>query len=110
MVQVGRFTAPAGLPVTAQVRDTLPVKPPVGVTVMVDVTEPPAEIEGMLAPVSVKDALPVPPPWIVYAALATSLLPRIGLIAMLLMVSFEATEIGAVYLVDEADGAEPSVV
>ena len=35
--QVGISTAPAGLPVTAQVRATVPVKPPVGVIVTVDV-------------------------------------------------------------------------
>src|ERR1700733_1349650 len=35
--QVGISTAPAGLPVTAQVRATVPVKPPLGVIVTVDV-------------------------------------------------------------------------
>jgi hypothetical protein len=40
-VQVGTSAAPDG-PVTAHVSATLPVKPPLGVTVMVDVVAPPA--------------------------------------------------------------------
>ncbi len=36
-LQVGGLVAPVGLPTTAQVRATLPTKPPVGVMVMVEV-------------------------------------------------------------------------
>jgi len=36
-LNVGGYTAPIGLEVTAAVRATLPVKPPAGVTVMVEV-------------------------------------------------------------------------
>ena len=36
-LNVGRYSAPDGLDVIAAVSATLPVKPPVGVTVMVDV-------------------------------------------------------------------------
>ena len=36
-LKVGKYWAPAGLEVRAAVRATLPVKPPMGVTVMVDV-------------------------------------------------------------------------
>jgi hypothetical protein len=36
-LNVGRSCAPAGLAVTAAVRDTLPAKPPLGVTVTVEV-------------------------------------------------------------------------
>ena len=36
-LRVGRFTAPAGLEEMAAVSATLPVKPPLGITVIVDV-------------------------------------------------------------------------
>jgi hypothetical protein len=35
-LKVGRLSAPVGLEVTAAVKTTLPVKPPMGVTVMVE--------------------------------------------------------------------------
>ena len=54
-MQVGGLTAAAG-PVTAQDSATLPIKPPLGVTVMVDVTVPPGKIgpSGVLPPLSIK--------------------------------------------------------
>ena len=45
-----------------------------------------------------------------YAALATLLLPRIGLMAIALIVSDAATAIGLEYFVDAAPGVDPSVV
>jgi hypothetical protein len=44
IVHEGAFFAPEGLAVTAQASDTAPVKPPLGVMVMVEVDEPPALI------------------------------------------------------------------
>ena len=41
--QVGASTTPAGLPVTAQVRATVPVKPPLGVSVIVEVPVAPGD-------------------------------------------------------------------
>ena len=54
-LQVGGFTAPAGLEVMAAASVTLPVKPPTGVTVMVDVfpEDAPAATETAV-PVSVR--------------------------------------------------------
>jgi hypothetical protein len=48
--QVGGSTAPVGLEVTAHASDTLPVNPPVGVTVMVEVAFVPGDpiITGVL--------------------------------------------------------------
>jgi hypothetical protein len=40
---VGASAPPTGPPVTAQVRDTLPVKPPLGLIVMVDVALGPGD-------------------------------------------------------------------
>lgn len=50
---VGGLTAPAGLLVTAQERDTVPVNPPAGVIVMVEVADPPAGKAGTELPVNV---------------------------------------------------------
>jgi hypothetical protein len=47
---VGRSCAPTGLDVTAAVSVTLPVKPPLGVTVIVDVPLPPGLEILMLPP------------------------------------------------------------
>ena len=52
--QDGISTAPAGLPVTAQVRATLPVNPPVGVIVTVDVPLFPGDEIPMELPARVK--------------------------------------------------------
>jgi hypothetical protein len=46
----------------------------------------------------------------VYAAVPTLLVPRVGLMAMALMVSVVATAIGPEYFVDPAVGVDPSVV
>lgn len=54
-LQVGGATAPAGLLVIAQERDTLPVNPPAGVIVMVEVADPPAAMAGMEPPVNVNE-------------------------------------------------------
>ena len=52
--QVGISAAPAGLPVTAQVRATVPVNPPVGVIVTVDVPVAPGDEIPMAVPARVK--------------------------------------------------------
>jgi hypothetical protein len=52
---VGGLAAPGGRPVTAHESDTLPLKPPTGVIVIVEVVEPPAEIAGAASPARVKD-------------------------------------------------------
>jgi hypothetical protein len=52
--QVGMSTAPEGLAVTAQVSATLPVKPPLGVTVMVEVPFVPGDVMLIAVLVSVK--------------------------------------------------------
>jgi hypothetical protein len=51
---VGVSTAPAGLAVTAHARATVPVKPPLGVTVMVEVALDPGEAILTGVPLSVK--------------------------------------------------------
>ena len=69
-LKVGGYWAPVGLEVTAAVSTTLPVKPPAGVTVMVDVfpVAAPGVIEtavplivtpGFTAVVTVTGAVPV---------------------------------------------------
>lgn len=52
--QLGVPVAPAGLEVTAQLRVTLPVKPPLGDTVMVEVAVPPCMIVAGEVPLSEK--------------------------------------------------------
>jgi hypothetical protein len=51
---VGTSTAPMGLPVTAQLRATLPVNPPLGLIVMVDVAFGPGDAMVTAVPLSVK--------------------------------------------------------
>jgi hypothetical protein len=51
-LKVGASTAPVGLDVSAAVRATLPVKPPAGVTLMVDVF-------AVVAPGATDTAVPV---------------------------------------------------
>jgi len=53
-VQVGRYCAPLGLEVTAQVSATVPVYPPVGVTVMLDVADAPGASLAMATPLREK--------------------------------------------------------
>lgn len=55
-VHVGGSIAPAGLEVTAQARVTVPVKPPLGVTVIVEVVLPPADATVAAVPLRVKTA------------------------------------------------------
>jgi hypothetical protein len=52
-VHVGGSIAPAGLEVRAQVNVTVPVKPPLGVTVMVEVALPPAAAIVAAVPLNV---------------------------------------------------------
>src|SRR5215469_3601478 len=52
--QVGASAAPMGLPVTAQLRATLPVKPPVGLIVMVELPEAPDDAMVTAVLLSVK--------------------------------------------------------
>jgi hypothetical protein len=49
-LNVGKFTAPPGLTVSAAVSATLPVKPPLGVTVIVDVLPVVAPRVTVIAP------------------------------------------------------------
>lgn len=49
-LKVGGFVAPAGLVATAAVKATLPVNPPLGVTVMVEVLPLPAPRETAIEP------------------------------------------------------------
>jgi hypothetical protein len=59
-LRVGGFCAPLGLEVTAAVRATLPVKPPLGVTVMVEVFPVVAPAVTVTAvPVIVKPGVPL---------------------------------------------------
>ena len=55
-VHVGGSIAPAGLEVTAQATDTMPVKPPLGVIVTVEVALAPADATLAEVPLSVKRA------------------------------------------------------
>jgi hypothetical protein len=52
-LSVGRLLAPAGLVVSAAVRATLPVKPPLGATVMVAVFPEVAPLATVIAPLLV---------------------------------------------------------
>ena len=61
--RVGRYCAPVGLEVIAAVKTTLPVKPPDGVTVIVEVfpvIAPWATVTAVPAMVNVGTAVPVP--------------------------------------------------
>ena len=105
-VQVGRPTAPDG-PVTEQVNGTFPVNPPLGVTVTGTWTDPPRHVIVNGLPDNVKDLVLDPT---TYAALETTLVPNVGLIAIALIVSEVDTATGLLYSVDAAVGAEPLVV
>jgi hypothetical protein len=56
-LNVGRFTAPLGLAVSAAVNATLPVKPPLGVTVIVEVFPVVAPRVTVIAPPLLKAKL-----------------------------------------------------
>ena len=56
-VQVGRYCAPLGLDVTAQESATVPVYPPVGVTVMFEVAEAPGASLAIATPLREKPAV-----------------------------------------------------
>ena len=102
--QVGAV-APAGPLATAQASATLPVNPPPGVMVRFDVAEAPAAKGLMALPLSAKEGI-----FSVYKAVATLLVPKVGLMAMALMVSVAATEMGLEYLCELPVGVDPSVV
>src|ERR1700760_2636745 len=104
-VQVGGAVAPAGPFATAQVSATLPVNPPVGVMVRFDVAEAPGAKGSMGLPLNANEGIVR-----VYEAVATLLVPMVGLMAMALSVSEVATVMGLEYLVDKAVGVDPSVV
>lgn len=93
-VQVGGLAAPE-LPVMEHARDTVPVKPPLGVTEMVAEPEPPAvTLSG--EPCRENDGVVAPPVLMTYAAEATLLVPMVLLIAIAFTVSEADTAIGAV--------------
>ena len=69
--QVGASTAPDGLEVVAQVSDTLPVNPPVGVIVTVEVPLPPGEPMFTGVAANANDGVGVEP-WTVSARFAVS--------------------------------------
>src|SRR5579863_10533953 len=89
MVQAGMLTSPEA-PVTEQLNATLPVKPPLGVTVMGTWITPPRHPITKEFPLSENEGVLVP---IVYAALATALVALL-VAATALMVIEEATAIG----------------
>lgn len=60
--QVGGSTAPAGLLVTAHDIVTVPVNPPLGVIVIVEVVAPPGEDMLTGSPLIANDGLLPPPP------------------------------------------------
>jgi hypothetical protein len=108
--QVGILLAPEAPALTAQVRATAPVKPPLGVMVMVEVAELPWVTDDIGAALN-ENALPPPPPaWMTYAAFSIMLVPMVGLIAIASIVSDAMTETGDEYGVDPAVGLVPSVV
>ena len=82
-VQVGRLTAPDG-PVTEQVNGTFPVNPPLGVTVIGTWTDPPRHVIVNGLPDKVKELVVDP---MTYAALDTTLVPKVGVMAIALIVS-----------------------
>ncbi len=59
IVQEGLVAAPAGAEVTAQLRATVPVNPPTGVTEIVEVAEAPAVIFAIAVELSEKPAVSV---------------------------------------------------
>ena len=82
-VHVGRLTAPEG-PVTEQVNGTFPVNPPLGVTVTGKWRDPPRHVIANALPDKLKDRVADP---MRYAALETTLVPKVGLTAIALIVS-----------------------
>ena len=105
-VHVGRLTAPDG-PVTEQVNGTFPVNPPLGVTVIGTWRDPPRHVIVNGFPDNAKELALDP---MTYAALDTTLVPKVGLIAIALIVREVDTGTGLVYSVDAAVGVEPLVV
>ena len=105
-VHVGILTAPNG-PVTEQVNGTFPVNPPLGVTVTGTWTDPPrhAIVNGL--PDKVNELVVDP---MTYAALDTTLVPKVGLMAIALIVREVDTGTGLLYSEDAAVGVEPLVV
>lgn len=105
----GAPAAPAGAEVIAQLSATAPVKPLLGVTVMVDVAVAPWLMAAgeVLLSTNEPDAVLR---FSTYAALSTWLVPIVGLIAIALIVSVALTAIGVVYLVEAPVGVVPSVV
>jgi len=89
-VHVGMLTAPAGVPFTVQLMVTVPVKPPLGVTVMGTWITPPRHPITNKLPDNENEELLAP---ITYAALDTALVPRL-LTAIALIVSDDDTAIG----------------
>jgi hypothetical protein len=61
MEQVGGLTAAADLPVTAHARVTVPVNPPLGVTVIVDDAGPPDAGTVIVLPLSEKEGVAATP-------------------------------------------------
>jgi hypothetical protein len=106
-VHVGILIAPAG-PVTEQVSGTLPVNPPLGVTLTGSWRDPPRQVIVNEFPASVNKGPTLDP--MTYAELDTTLVPIMGLIAIALMVSEFETGIGLVYSAEVAVGVEPFVV
>jgi hypothetical protein len=74
--QVGVPTAPDGLAVTAQVSATLPVKPPLGVSVMVEVALAPGDAMLMGVPLSVKDGVAAGPARVIAMVVASVKVPE----------------------------------
>jgi hypothetical protein len=60
MEHVGGLTVPLG-PVTAQLRATVPVKPPLGVIVIIEVASPPVDGMLMFEPPSVNNGVTAGP-------------------------------------------------
>jgi hypothetical protein len=107
-LNVGGYCAPEGLVAMTAVSATLPVKLPVGVTVMVDVF-------AVLAPGVTVTVVPVivklgTGRLTVYAPVATALAEYPVAVAIASSVSVAETLIGLMYLVDEVVGVVPSVV
>lgn len=106
--QVGELVAPDGPAEIAHVSATIPVNPPLGVMVTVELADPPcANGAGALA---ARAKLATDTGWMTYAALARLLVPTVGLTAIALIVSDAAAAIGLEYCVDAAVGVVPSVV
>ena len=75
--QVGTSIAPDGLEVTAQVRATLPVNPPLGVTVMVEVPLAPGDATLIGVPLSVKAGATVEPVTVIGTLVVSTTLPDV---------------------------------